>query len=141
MVDVDAADDQHHGGDHQQQRDQVGQREGVPVDGEETEQRRADERAEREDVAVREVDQLDDAVDHRVAQRDQRVDGAVGDAEVKRLEEGARVDHGLRGEQDDGRGAEEIEAVVGEGHPAEPQRPEPVQGRNAGSHAPVLSLH
>ena len=36
----------------------------------------ADERAEHEDVAVREVDQLQDAVDHRVAERDQGVDGA-----------------------------------------------------------------
>ena len=36
----------------------------------------ADERADHEDVAVGEVDQLDDAVDHRVAQGDQRVDEA-----------------------------------------------------------------
>ena len=34
------------------------------------------ERAEHEDVAVGEVDQLDDPVDHRVAERDERVDRA-----------------------------------------------------------------
>src|SRR6266581_1107475 len=92
----------------------------VPIDGKETQQRRADERAQREDVPVSEVDQLDDAVDHRVAQRDQGVDGAVGNAEVKSLEEGARVDDRLGGEEDDRRPAEDVEAVVGEGHPAEP---------------------
>ena len=36
------------------------------------------EGADHEDVAVREVDQLDDAVDERVADRDQRPDRAVG---------------------------------------------------------------
>ena len=35
----------------------------------------ADERADHVDVAVREVQELQDPVDHRVAERDQRVDG------------------------------------------------------------------
>ena len=39
----------------------------------------ADERADHVDVAVREVQQLQDPVDHRVAERDQRVDAAVRD--------------------------------------------------------------
>ena len=39
-----------------------------------------DERADHEHVAVGEVDQLDDAVDERVAERDQRPDRAVGEA-------------------------------------------------------------
>ena len=39
-----------------------------------------DERADHEHLAVGEVDQLDDAVDHRVADRHQRPDGAVREA-------------------------------------------------------------
>ena len=39
-----------------------------------------DEAADHEQVAVGEVDQLDDAVDERVADGDQRPDGAVGEA-------------------------------------------------------------
>ena len=35
-------------------------------------------RADHVDVAVREVDELDDAVDHRIAERDERVDAAEG---------------------------------------------------------------
>ena len=38
------------------------------------------ERPHREHVAVGEVDQLDDAVDERVADRDERPDGAVGES-------------------------------------------------------------
>ena len=39
-----------------------------------------DERPDHEHVAVGEVDQLDDAVDERVADRDERPDRSVGDA-------------------------------------------------------------
>ena len=39
--------------------------------------RRDEHPAEHEDVAVGEVDQLEDAVDERVAERDEPVDGAV----------------------------------------------------------------
>src|SRR6185503_5719006 len=48
------------------------------------------ERTEREHVAVREIDELDDPVDHRVAESDQRVDAAVGDGEGEDLQEVAR---------------------------------------------------
>ena len=41
---------------------------------------RRDERADHEDLAVGEVDQLDDSVDERVAERDQRPDRAVREA-------------------------------------------------------------
>ena len=43
-----------------------------------------DEAGEREDVAVREVDQLQDAVDERVAERDDAVDRAVREADQAR---------------------------------------------------------
>ena len=36
----------------------------------------ADEGADHEDVAVGEIDEAQDAIDHRVAQRDERVDRA-----------------------------------------------------------------
>ena len=45
------------------------------------------ERTEREDVAVREIDQLDDAVDHRVTDGDERVDRAVREGEEQDLKE------------------------------------------------------
>ena len=54
-------------------------------DGEE-----ADERADHEDVAVGEVDQADDAVDHRVAQGDQGVDEAQLEAVDHLLEQDRR---------------------------------------------------
>ena len=43
------------------------------------EHRGGDHPAEHEDVAVREVDQLEDAVDERVAERDERVERALGE--------------------------------------------------------------
>ena len=46
-----------------------------------------DHRADHHDLAVREVDELDDAVDHRVAQRDDRVDAAERQAVDELLEE------------------------------------------------------
>ena len=51
----------------------------------------AHERAEHEDVAVCEVDQLEDAVHHRVAERDERVDGADGDAIEQILKKGLHM--------------------------------------------------
>jgi hypothetical protein len=56
---------------------------------------------EHEHVAVREVDELEDAVHQRVAQRDERVDGAVRDADQRRLCELRRRDRGLLDEEDD----------------------------------------
>src|SRR5262249_37655234 len=44
-----------------------------------------------EHVAVREVDQLDDAVDHRVAQGNQGVQSTVREPEHERLKEEGRV--------------------------------------------------
>ena len=55
--------------------------------------------AEHEHVAVREVDQLEDAVDERVAQRDERVDGAVGEPDQRRLREVRRRDRRLLDER------------------------------------------
>src|SRR5206468_11892259 len=45
----------------------------------------ADEGAEDEDLGVREVDELEDAVDHRVAERDEGVHEAESDAVEKYL--------------------------------------------------------
>ena len=58
----------------------------------------AGERAEHVDVAVREVDEAQHAVHHRVAERDEGVDGAEREAVDELLEEGihlVRVDRGL----------------------------------------------
>ena len=49
------------------------------------------ERAEHEDVAVREIDEAQDAIDHRVAQRDERVDRALRQPVDELLE---KFDHG-----------------------------------------------
>ena len=48
----------------------------------------AGERAEHVDVAVREVDEPQHPVHHRVAERDQRIDGAEREAVDELLEEG-----------------------------------------------------
>src|SRR3984893_2599989 len=50
-------------------------------------ERKRDERSKGEYVPVSKVDQLDDAVDHRVTQGDQGVDRAVGDSDGQDLEE------------------------------------------------------
>ncbi len=50
-------------------------------------ERQAQPRAQHHHVAVREVDELQDAVHHRVAQRDERVQAADGDAVLQRLEQ------------------------------------------------------
>ena len=74
-------------------------------------QRHRDHPAEHEDVAVGEVDQLEDAVDERVAERDQRVDRAARDPDQKCLEEVRRrlleVDRQPDDEQRDEREAED----------------------------------
>ncbi len=46
---------------------------------------------EREHVAVREVDELEDPVDQRVAERDKRVDRAVRQADQEDAEELGRI--------------------------------------------------
>ena len=59
--------------------------------------------AEHEHVAVREVDQLEDPVDERVAERDERVHGAVRQPDERDREEVRRpldeVDRRARDEQ------------------------------------------
>ena len=52
--------------------------------------RRREHAAEHEHVAVREVDQLEDPVDERVAERDERVDGAVREPDERDGEEVGR---------------------------------------------------
>ena len=55
--------------------------------------RRDEHAAEHEDVAVGEVDQLEDAVDERVAERDEAVDRAVREADQEQaVELGRRLD-------------------------------------------------
>jgi hypothetical protein len=71
------------GGQHGEREDERQQRHEVPAvqrpgHAEQGEPGEGDVEAQHEDVAVREVDQLDDAVDHRVAERDQGEDGAAG---------------------------------------------------------------
>jgi hypothetical protein len=75
--------------------------------------RPGDEPTEHEDVAVREVDQLEDAVDERVAQRDERVDGAV--------------------REPDERDREEVRRALDEVHP-EPQDEQPDEERREERH-------
>src|SRR5205823_4468198 len=59
---------------------------------EDRQKRGGEKRSKGEYVAVSEIDELDDPVDHRVAERDQRVDAAVGDREREDLdEEGAAL--------------------------------------------------
>jgi hypothetical protein len=50
-------------------------------------ERQAQPRAQHHHVAVREVDELQDAVHHRVAQRHERVQAANGDAGLQGLKE------------------------------------------------------
>ena len=50
----------------------------------------ADERPDHEDVAVGEVQQLEHAVDERVAEGDQRVRAALGQAVERQLREGVQ---------------------------------------------------
>ena len=59
----------------------------------------ADERADHVDVAVREVQELQDSVDHRVAERDQRIQTAENEAVHGELEE---EDPGRRAGRDRG---------------------------------------
>ena len=74
---------------HRDQQDQD-QRERHPGDAEHAEQGERDDREEgtdHVDFAVGEIDHADDAVDHAVADRDQAVHGAQGDAVDQLLQE------------------------------------------------------
>jgi hypothetical protein len=79
---------------------------------------------------VGEVDQLDDAVDHRVAERYQSVDGAIGDAVDEGLQEIDRVGDGLDRQQHQSSCAEDVEAEVGDAKTAETGSPHPLQRRS-----------
>ena len=60
-----------------------------------------------------EIDELDDPVDHRVAERDQRVDAAVGDGEREDLkEERPALGKDLRAEKDQEYGDDRYEREV-----------------------------
>ena len=73
--------DHEHAEDEQRDRDRR-----VERAAQERQDAEADERADHVDVAVREVEQLEDPVDHRVAQRDQRVDAPEDDPVHRQLE-------------------------------------------------------
>ena len=60
-------------------------------------QRVADPGAEHDDVAVGEVDELQNAVHHRVAQRDQRVQAADFEGRDQRLNEVGHADRQVSG--------------------------------------------
>ncbi len=62
-----------------------------PVEAQRHQEPERHERADHEDVAVREIDQLDDAVDHRVAQRDEGIDRADGQRVHQLLDEGRDI--------------------------------------------------
>ena len=66
-----------------------------------SDEHRGHHRAEHEDVAVREVDQLEDAVDERVAERHERIEGAVRDADEEHAEELLRCLDGVDDEPGD----------------------------------------
>jgi hypothetical protein len=90
----------------------------VEVRGDEAAREQA---CERKDVAVGEVDQLQDPVDERVTERDQRVDGALGQADQEDVEEVGRV----------------VDQVVGE--PGDEQSDEPQPDEGEGRRAPPAS--
>ena len=85
---VDGAADQHrHDEDGEERQDDPGGPGLARIEAEDRKQEDRDETAKCEQVAVSEVDELDDPVDHRVAEGDQRVDGPVGHAERQDLQE------------------------------------------------------
>src|SRR5205085_9868449 len=66
-------------------------------DAEQREPGERDEEAEHEDIAVREVDELDDAVHHRVPERDEGEDRAARKAVDRLLDEHLPPGHGETG--------------------------------------------
>jgi hypothetical protein len=71
-----------------QQHEEQRHRDGGDADGDEGEEGdQGDEGADHEHVAMGEVDHADDAVDHRVADGDEAIDGAERDAVDELLEE------------------------------------------------------
>ena len=84
-----------HRGERDQDEQEPDRDHGVGRAAEQLERAEADERAHHEDVAVGEVEELEDPVDERVAERDQRVDASEREAVQRQLDErvhaGARV--------------------------------------------------
>ena len=74
---------------HQREQEPDGHRR-VARAAEHLEDAEADERADHEDVAVGEVQELEDAVDERVAERDEGVGAALGQAVERQLGEGVQ---------------------------------------------------
>ena len=98
---------------------------------EDRDERSGEEGPEGEDVAMREIDELDDAVDHRVAERDERVDPAVRQREGEDLQEerGSLVVDPLN-EQDAEEPDEQDEpGVEDEAGAAAPQQASPLSDR------------
>ncbi len=79
-----------------------------------------------------EVDQLDDAVDHRVTQRNESEHRAVGKAEDEDLRELGGPGDGLDREKDDHKSAEDEENEVREAHSGESSGPHSLERRNPG---------
>ena len=84
-----------HRGERDQHEQQPERDDGVGRPAEQLERAEADERADGEDVAVGEVEELEDPVDERVAERDERVHAAERETVERQLDErvhaGARV--------------------------------------------------
>src|SRR5579883_1586080 len=97
--DPEHAADQHRAGERQRQRvhqRHPGQDAGLPGQTDPLEHEHRDERADHEDVEVREVDQLDDAVHHGEPERQQRVHRPEAQAVDDLLEENVAQVHRRR---------------------------------------------
>src|ERR1700682_4953520 len=134
-TDVDDTHDEHHDREDEEERDQVADLKGVLVSGKEGDQRRNDVSGQREHVAMSEVDELDDAVDHRVAERDQGVDRAIGQAEDQDLRELGGIEYRLSGEKHQEGSGEDEETEVGNAHPPEASGSDSLQRLEPGSHS------
>src|SRR5439155_27392267 len=87
----------HHydGGDEQEDEHDAKREGGAVGHAEEADQGKGQEGAQGEDVPVGEIDELDDAVDHRVSPGDQGEDGAVRNPVDQDLQEKRRTGDGL----------------------------------------------
>ena len=91
---VQAAAEDRHDQQHQEQAKPHARRAGREVvESEKSHQRQRHETAEHEEVAVGEVDEFDNAVDHRVAQGDEGDDHPVGQSDDQLLQENLTARH------------------------------------------------
>ena len=79
-----------HAAEHHQREQEPDRHRRIARAAEHLEHAEADERADHEDVAVGEVQELEDTVDEGVAKRDQRVGAALGQAVERELGEGVQ---------------------------------------------------